>query len=370
MLSLYSWLLFPVSVLSLCSCFATYVILSVLLNSVCCPFVSCSATSPKSPSCRSFSVSVITGLPDALLSALSASLSDIPSCVLSQAGVICPWSRCVVISRCGVFLSSSAMIRVFSSRFVVLLMRSYVSHSCLYSILSVYIALSFLIVRLLGWLLYSCCMVNIIEAVFSRRSVRDFRADNIPREVLSDILFAASCAPSAGDVQPWSFIIISSDQVRRSVVSACVDSSWLLRAPVLVAVVGDSARMEDFLGSSPEARVACRDSCCAAIENALLAASSFGVGSCWVSQYDSSAVSEALNVPSSHELIAVLAFGYPLGSPVEKHRTPLESLVYFDSFGESANDLLTRTRDWGEIGHNTKQSFISRIRDFFVGFDK
>ena len=75
------------------------------------------------------------------------------------------------------------------------------------------------------------------SAVESRRTVRDFLTDPVPREVLDRCLDAARLAPSSSNLQPWEFVVICDPEVRRLANAACLDQQPAKTAPVLIALV-------------------------------------------------------------------------------------------------------------------------------------
>ena len=74
-------------------------------------------------------------------------------------------------------------------------------------------------------------------AVESRRTVRGFLPDPVPREVLDRALDAARLAPSSSNLQPWEFVIIRDPNVRQAANAACLDQVPAKTAPVLIALV-------------------------------------------------------------------------------------------------------------------------------------
>ena len=57
--------------------------------------------------------------------------------------------------------------------------------------------------------------MEIIEAIRARKSIRDFKPDPVPREVLREILEVATKAPSAMNTQPWEFAVIAGDAIKK-----------------------------------------------------------------------------------------------------------------------------------------------------------
>lgn len=198
----------------------------------------------------------------------------------------------------------------------------------------------------------------------ARRDIRRFRPDPVPAEVLRRILEMAHHAPSVGYMQPWGFILITSEAIRRQVKAlfeernqreqgsiedsarqelyAGLKLEGILEAPLNLAVTCDRRRDAPFVlgrGPMPETDLY---STCLAVQNLWLAARAEGVGVGWVSILDKEAVWHLLGLPEGVELVAYLCVGYPLEwrrRPMLeevgwKERLPLADLVYQDRWGE------------------------------------
>lgn len=191
-------------------------------------------------------------------------------------------------------------------------------------------------------------MNDFIDFCQHRRSTRSFSSKHLDQEVIADIIIAASFAPSIGDLQPWEFVVVRDQEKISELSSLCPANEWVSQAPVVLAVIANTARVETYHGS--EAVLFARDSCCAAIQNALLAAHQKGVGACWVSQFDSEDMRSALSAPSDREVVAIVALGYEDDSTrSKKDITPLSDFVFFDSHGNTAVDGAYRLKDYGLV---------------------
>lgn len=166
--------------------------------------------------------------------------------------------------------------------------------------------------------------VDFIELIKSRRSVRRFRPDPVPDELVRKLLEAGHWAPSANNSQPWRFILLKSAEARRKVAEVASWGSFLAEAPLGIAVVVD-----------PRASSHPVEDGAAATQNILLAAHALGLGACWIGSYGSAWEGEAkrvLGVPEGLRLLSVIAVGYPAESP-RSSRRKLESVVYVDKYG-------------------------------------
>ncbi len=165
--------------------------------------------------------------------------------------------------------------------------------------------------------------MDFYETVYRRRSVRKYKPDPVPREVVMRILGAANWAPSGINLQQWEFLVVGGEKLK------ALGESY---ARVVEKIPGDPERKEQMLqfarnyGGAPLAVVALApaaedpfqrkmhlESVCAAFENLLLAACAEGLGTCWMLAplLEESAVRQILNIPGEKEIVAITPLGYP-----------------------------------------------------------
>jgi nitroreductase len=190
------------------------------------------------------------------------------------------------------------------------------------------------------------------EVVVSRRSIRKFKGDPVSDAVVGKILEAGRWAPSAGNTQPWRFVVVTSADVKRKIADLCTESSkkawarfspararylaqrggsWdksgMVTIPVLIAVcyeVLEQVREELVLASA-----------WAAVENMLLAATAEGLGSCIYTFYDldeENKLRAILQVPEEHRVATLIQLGYSKSDPASPSRKPLEQIVSYQHF--------------------------------------
>ena len=143
--------------------------------------------------------------------------------------------------------------------------------------------------------------MNVFEVIQKRSSVRSYESTQVPDDKLKAILEAARLAPSAGNIQPWHFIVVLDAYKRRRIAKGCRYGRFLAESPVVIVGCGDPK-------ASPR-WYACDT--CIAMENIVLAATDEGLGTCWIGAFNENAIREMLKIPSHLEIIALLALGYP-----------------------------------------------------------
>ncbi|MEG2172914.1 MAG: nitroreductase family protein [Desulfovibrionaceae bacterium] len=116
--------------------------------------------------------------------------------------------------------------------------------------------------------------MDTFETIFTRRSIRSFTPQEISETDITHILSAAMSAPSAGNAQPWDFIVVR-DQAGREAITQCTPYAGMApQAPVCVIVCADTSR-EKYPGFWVQ-------DCAAAMQNLLLAARAKDIGSVWI----------------------------------------------------------------------------------------
>ncbi len=152
--------------------------------------------------------------------------------------------------------------------------------------------------------------MDAIEAILSRRSIRKYTDDPLPDLVVYEILRAAMSAPSAGNEQPWHFVVIRDRETLNRIPEVHPRAQMLKDAQAAVLICGD-------LGLEKHKGFWVQD-CSAATENLLLAASAKGLGAVWLGIYPREdrveGLRRMLDIPRSVIPFALV----PLGHPAEK----------------------------------------------------
>jgi nitroreductase len=178
--------------------------------------------------------------------------------------------------------------------------------------------------------------MDVLEAIYQRRSVRSFVDRDVPDEVLWQIIEAGTWAPSAGNMQAWEFVVLKDPEARRKAVdttdagittrAGVTTQEWMLAAPVIVVVCYDLKRMTARYGQKGRELLTKLD-CMGCVENMLLAATHFGLGSCVAVGFDPAALKQALPIPKEITPFLLVALGYPAHQPGPPHRLSPQDIV-------------------------------------------
>ena len=157
--------------------------------------------------------------------------------------------------------------------------------------------------------------MDFFEAVEARHSIRQFdTAKDVPHKTVKQMLRAAILAPSAGNRQPWRFIVVLRAEVKESLALAAFGQSFVSQAPVVIAVCAEPERSAARYGGRGT-DLYCLQDTAAATEHILLAAAALGLGTCWVGAFDEGQAAEALNLPEGLRPVALIPIGYPAREP-------------------------------------------------------
>ncbi|MBS7615256.1 nitroreductase family protein [Candidatus Bathyarchaeota archaeon] len=161
--------------------------------------------------------------------------------------------------------------------------------------------------------------MDFMEVVKTRRSIRRYKPDSVPDEILNQILEAARLAPSAGHRQPWHFIVVKNPETKKQLGI----SSWAVEAPVVIVGCGDA-------GVSPTLHMV---DLAIAFEHLVLAATNFGLGTCWIGKLGiDETIKKVLRIPEHVKVVAVTPLGYPAETPSPKARKSMSEIVHYEKF--------------------------------------
>ncbi len=169
--------------------------------------------------------------------------------------------------------------------------------------------------------------MNVLDAIKTRRSVRKYKPDPLPEGDLKKIMAAAQLAPSAGNKQPWRFVVVRDPEKRRRLAEVARKQLWIADAGVIVAALAMDKK-------SPEVyeRWAERD-VMTAVEHMVLAAWELGYGTCWIGAFQQNEVKKLLGIPKEMTVVNLLPIGVPDQEPEARSRKPLEELFHGEEYG-------------------------------------
>jgi nitroreductase len=163
------------------------------------------------------------------------------------------------------------------------------------------------------------------DLIGSRYSVRAYRPDPVPDDILTQVLEAARLAPTAANRQPFRLIVIHTTG-RREELRRIYHREWFSNAPLVISICtvpGEAwVRRDGVNYAFVDAAIV--------MDHLVLAATDAGLGTCWVAAFDPAAAREILGLPAGVEPVAFTPLGYPADVPGVKERKPLADLVRYE----------------------------------------
>ncbi len=163
--------------------------------------------------------------------------------------------------------------------------------------------------------------MDAIEALKTRRSVRAYKADPVPQDVLEDVVDCGRMAATAHNDQPWEFVVVTDREMLKRLGEATDHGRFIVNAPACVVILSKPTKyyLED--GS-------------AATQNVLVAAHARGLGSCWVAgdkKPYAAAVLQMLGAPPELKLVSMIPLGHPAETPSRPKR-PLPEMLHRERY--------------------------------------
>ena len=150
--------------------------------------------------------------------------------------------------------------------------------------------------------------MDFYDVVRTRRSIRSYKPDPIPEEVLERVLEATRIAPSGSNRQPWRFIIIKNEELKKEMVVACHNQSFIAEAPIIIVACGYNIHYDrgEYMGD-----MSMLVDVSIAFTHLLLAARAEGLGTCWIGSFSNDEVKNTLGIPKEVNVVAITPLGYP-----------------------------------------------------------
>jgi nitroreductase len=173
--------------------------------------------------------------------------------------------------------------------------------------------------------------MDVIEAMKRRRSVRAYSSKEVSDAAVETLLECARWAPSAGNLQPWEFIVVRDSERKRGLAEAALGQSFIEDAPAAIVVCANSRRSATRYGSRG-ASLYCLQDTAAATQNIHLAAYALGLATCWVGAFDEAVVARVLKLPEGIRPVVIIPVGYPEERPSPPPRRGLSEIVHKEEF--------------------------------------
>jgi len=204
--------------------------------------------------------------------------------------------------------------------------------------------------------------IGLFEAMYTQKAIRRLKTDPIPDDVVEKLIEAATKAPSGGDRQPWSFIVVRDAEAKRKIgewyLEAWNATYGQIPAPTREAmstrmkrVIGSAEHLAFHLAEAPVFVIVCAQappdlggitgashygSIFPAVQNLLLAARGLNVGATLTTLHKmhEADVKALLGIPDNFETVALVPLGYPVGKYGPARRRPAQEVTHWERWGE------------------------------------
>jgi nitroreductase len=164
--------------------------------------------------------------------------------------------------------------------------------------------------------------MDTFECISKRASVREYKAQPISQQVLTQLVDAGRRAPTARGIEPWKFVVVTEKEVLQKLAELANTGVFIKDSASCVVVFCQDTKyyLEDG---------------CAATENILLAACSLGLGACWVAgdkKPYTEDIKKLLNAPADLKLISLIALGWPKKEIPQNKKRRLNEVIHWQKF--------------------------------------
>lgn len=165
--------------------------------------------------------------------------------------------------------------------------------------------------------------MEVFKIISERRTIRKYRKEPIPEDALERILEAGRLAPSAGNRQPWSFIVVKDESIKSRLVDACRGQKFVGEAGAVIVILGDQ-NISRWYRQDP----------IIAASFMTLEAYEEGLGVCWIGAFEEDKVKQILKIPENLSVIILLTVGFPDEKPPSRPRKSREEIFFLDEYGK------------------------------------
>jgi len=203
-------------------------------------------------------------------------------------------------------------------------------------------------------------VMEVFECIEKRRSIRRYEKKDVPNEMIMQIITAGTYAPSAGNMQPWEFVLVRERKIKKKLSDLALKQEHVEEAPLLIVVLANKEKSGLRYGDRGRNLYSIQDTA-ACIENMLLACTALGLGACWVGSFDEEKVREVLGAPEELRPVAILTVGFPLPYErlPERSRIPFNRITWEERYGKELSWIMDYGREsrfgWKPLDQQIKE---------------
>ena len=167
--------------------------------------------------------------------------------------------------------------------------------------------------------------MDVVKAIRERRSIRKYKSTEVEDEKVNIIIQAGRWAPSASNKQPWHFIVVRDEAMRKKLAEVHNYGRFMAESPIVIVVLGDPAKHPKYHLADPHN----------AVMNMLLAAHHEGLNTCWMGVRDTeyeSKFRKLLNIPDDLRVVCSISVGHG-DQERNSNRFPIDDIVSWEKYG-------------------------------------
>ncbi len=172
--------------------------------------------------------------------------------------------------------------------------------------------------------------MDFYDVIEKRKSIRKYKPELPPPEMIDRILRAAWRAPTWANIQGCRYTVVRDPTKVAAVKKGVEQQKWTQAAPMFIIV--SIKRRDSGTGNQGIEYYTVDAGICT--EHLVLACTAEGLGVCWVGYFDEKIIQVALKIPENERVIAVLPMGFPAHDPERTGRKPMERLFFLDEYGK------------------------------------
>jgi nitroreductase len=218
--------------------------------------------------------------------------------------------------------------------------------------------------------------MSAIESIHQHRSIRKYKPDPVPDDLLQELLEAGIRASSSGNMQTYSIIVTRDKVLREQLHKAHFQQNMVLEAPILLTFCADFHRMRQWLriSDAPDNFDNFMSFMIAAIDailvsqNVALAAESKGLGICYLGSTFSNCdqVGRILDLPGNVVPVVGFTLGYPDEDPPLRDRLPLDGLVHYETYQDYSDERILEIYREREVKGWDRYMSYPRLRKMII----
>ncbi|HUU86347.1 MAG TPA: nitroreductase family protein [Candidatus Glassbacteria bacterium] len=164
--------------------------------------------------------------------------------------------------------------------------------------------------------------MSLIDYILSRRSIRKYEKREIPEKTINQILKTGQNAPSAANKQPFHFIILKDQEIKKKI--STTFSRFIKDVPIVIVGCANEKALITGKWAVIDTTIA--------MQNMVIAAWTLGVGSCWIGSFNEKKVKQLLKIPDKWKVVALITLGYPAEQPKKRKKKTTEKMFSQNTF--------------------------------------